>query len=63
MDKSSYSYREGRGSHPLGARGIRGNKLLVESSEQTIVQGQPGCPLRKSRVPGDKDSWLYGIVM
>ena len=47
-DKCSYSYREERASHPFVARGIRGNKLLVESSEQTIVQGQRGCPLRRS---------------
>ena len=46
MDKCSYSHREERASHPFAARGICGNKLLVESSDQTIVQGQRGCPLQ-----------------
>ena len=62
-DKYSYSHRRERASHPFVVRGIRGNKLLVESSEQTIVEGQLGCPLRRSRVRGEKDTWLYGIVM
>ena len=62
-DKCSYSHREERASHPFVARGIRGNKLLVESSEQTIVQGQLGFPLRKSRVRGEKNTWIYGKVM
>ena len=63
MDKCSYSHREERASHPFVARGIRGNKLLVESSEQTIVQGQRGCPLRRSWVWDEKNTWLYGKVM
>ena len=62
-DKCSYSHREGRASHLFVARGIRGNKLVVESSEQTIVQGQLRCPLRRSWVRGEKDPWFYGIVM
>ena len=55
-DKCSYSHREERASHPFIARGIRGNKLLVESSEQTTVQGQRGCPLRRSRVWYEKNT-------
>ena len=63
MDKCPYSHRRRRASHPFVARGIRGNKLLVESSEQTIVQGQLRLPLRRSRVQIEKDTWLYGLVM
>ena len=63
MDKSSYSHWGERASHSLVARGIRGNKLLVESSEQMIVQGQRGCPLRRSRVWDEKNTWLYVMVM
>ena len=63
MDKCLYSHREERASHPFVARGIRGNKLLVESSEQMIVQGQRGRPLRRSRVRDEKNTCLYGIVM
>ena len=35
-DKCLYSHREGRASHPFVVRGIRGNKLLVQSSEQIV---------------------------
>ena len=38
-DKCSYSHRKGRASHPFVVRGIRGNKLLIESSEKTVVHG------------------------
>ena len=62
-DKCSYSHRKERASQPSEARGIRGNKLLVESSEQTMVQGQKGCPVRRSWVWDEKDTWLYGMVM
>ena len=62
-DKCLYCHRRGRASHPFVTRGIRGNKLLVEISEQTIVQGQRGGPLRRSRVWDEKNTWLYGMVM
>ena len=62
-DKCSYNHREGRASHHFVVRGIRGNKLLVESSEQTIVQGQRGCPLRRSWVWDEKNTYLYRKVM
>ena len=62
-DKCSYRHQKGRASHPFVVRGISGNKLLVESSEQRIVQGQLGFPLRRRRVRDEKDTLLYRIVM
>ena len=62
MDKYSYSHPEGLHT-PFRTRGIGGNKLLFESSDQMVVQGQQGFPLRISQVRDERDTWLYGIVM
>ena len=55
-NKCLYSHWGGRASHSFVARGIRGNKLLVESIEATIVQGQREGPLRRSRVWDEKNT-------